>query len=85
MMNLIMQAKLEDVYGQVEVNPLIYQHWVDALGEFASSVRIREGLRFVAIDEESWGLNDAGDLIITASIGEEMIQMIVPKGLWEWL
>jgi hypothetical protein len=86
MVSLTSQATHEDVYDQVEINPFVYQHWVDALGEFAASVRIRNGLQqVVSIDEESWHLNDAGDLVISASIDKEMIQMIVPRGLWEWL
>lgn len=86
MVSVARQTKFDDLQSRVEINPLIYQHWVDALGEFASSVRIREGLQqVVTIDEESWDLNDAGDLVITASISQEVIQMIVPRGLWEWL
>ncbi len=77
---------IEDVSDKVDINLLIYLHWVDALGEFASSVRVRRGLRrLVTIDDEKWYFNAAGDLVISASIGKESIQMVIPRGLWEWL
>jgi len=76
----------EDVSAKVDINPLIHLYWLDALGEFASSVRARQGLRsIVTIDEETWYFNAAGDLVISASIEMETIQMVIPQGLWEWL
>ncbi|OGR28429.1 MAG: hypothetical protein A2X79_01255 [Desulfuromonadaceae bacterium GWB2_53_15] len=86
MANIVLSKDFEDLSDKVEVNPLVYQHWVDALSEFASSVRLRNGFSSVVeIAEENWHLNDDGDLVITATIEMESMQMIVPRGLWEWL
>jgi len=86
MANILLAKDIDDITDKVEVNPLVYQHWVDALSEFASSVRLRQGLSSVVeIAEERWHLNDDGDLVITATIDMESMQMIVPRGLWEWL
>lgn len=86
MANIVLSNELDDVSDKVEVNPLVYQHWVDALSEFASSVRLRQGLSSVVkIAEERWELNNDGDLVITATIEMESMQMIIPRGLWEWL
>ena len=76
----------ENISGKVELNPFIHLFWLDALADFASSVRIRIGLRqIVKIDDEIWYINSAGDLVISASIEPETICMVIPRGLWEWL
>ncbi|MFA7061031.1 MAG: hypothetical protein WC156_09455 [Pedobacter sp.] len=86
MAKIVLSKDRNDISDKVEVNPLVYQHWVDALSEFASSVRLRQGFSsIVEIAEEKWELNDDGDLVITAIIEMESMQMIVPRGLWEWL
>jgi hypothetical protein len=86
MANIVLPKDFDDISDRVEVNPLVYQHWVDALSEFASSVRLRQGFSSVVkITEEKWKLNDDGDLVITATIDMESMQMMVPRGLWEWL
>lgn len=86
MAKIVLSKDRNDISDKVEVNPLVYQHWVDALSEFASSVRLRQGLSsIVKIADEKWQLNDDGDLVITAIIEMESMQMIVPRGLWEWL
>lgn len=86
MAKIVLSKDMNDISDKVEVNPLVYQHWVDALSEFASSVRLRQGFSsIVEIAEEKWQLNDDGDLVITAIIEMESMQMIVPRGLWEWL
>ena len=86
MAKIVLSKERNDISDKVEVNPLVYQHWVDALSEFASSVRLRQGLSsIVKIADEKWQLNDDGDLVITAIIEMESMQMIVPRGLWEWL
>jgi hypothetical protein len=86
MAKIVLSKDRNDISDKVEVNPLVYQHWVDALSEFASSVRLRQGFSsIVEIAEEKWQLNDDGDLVITAIIEMESMQMIVPRGLWEWL
>lgn len=86
MANIFLSKDFDDISDKVEVNPLVYQHWVDALSEFASSVRLRQGFSSVVnISEERWQLNNEGDLVITATIEMESMQMMVPRGLWEWL
>jgi len=76
----------ENISGKVDLNPFIHIYWLDALSEFASSVRIRIGFnRMVKIDNEVWYVNTAGDLVISASIEPETICMVIPRGLWEWL
>ena len=86
MAKIVLSKERNDISDKVEVNSLVYQHWVDALSEFASSVRLRQGLSsIVKIADEKWQLNDDGDLVITAIIEMESMQMIVPRGLWEWL
>ncbi len=86
MANIVLTNEMEDISDKVEINPLVYQHWVDALSEFASSVRLRQGFSCVVkIAEERWELNSDGDLVITATIEMESMQMIIPRGLWEWL
>jgi len=77
---------IKDVSGKVDLNPFIHLYWLDALGEFASSARLRIGFRrMVTIDDEIWYINPAGDLVISASIELENIRMVIPRGLWEWL
>ena len=78
--------QMKDVSGKVDLNPFIHLYWLDALGEFASSARLRRGIcRMVTIDDETWHINPAGDLVISASIELETIRMVIPRGLWEWL
>jgi hypothetical protein len=83
---MIHDEHMEDVSGKVDLNPIIHLYWLDALGEFASSARLRMGIhRIVIIVDESWHVTAAGDLVISASIEPETIRMVIPRSLWEWL
>jgi hypothetical protein len=83
---IIQAAQRENVSDKVNINLFIHIFWLDALAEFAISVRLRRGFRrMVRIDDEVWYVNPAGDLVISASIEPETICMVIPRGLWNWL
>ncbi len=84
--SMIHDEQMKDISGKVDLNPFLHLYWLDALGEFASSARLRTGFSYVVtIDDERWYINAAGDLVISASIEPDTIRMVIPRGLWEWL
>ena len=83
---MTLDEHMKDVSDKVDLTPFIHLYWLDALGVFAASARLRIGLRrIVTIDDEIWFINHDGDLVMAASIGPEALRMVIPRGLWEWL
>lgn len=77
--------KQQDVLENVVIRPDFYQHWFEALGQFASMLRLQNGMGHVIhIEKEMGFINAEGELTLITGVSDETLQMSFPAGTWEW-
>ena len=73
------------ILEEVVIRHDIKQHWFEALGQFALLLRFQRGLNHVIqIKNDEGFVNSAGELVISAKVSSETLQMAVPAESWEW-
>jgi hypothetical protein len=79
------QPKQHDVLDNVVIRPDFYQHWFDALGQFAGMMRLQKGMNFVVnIEKEKGYISAEGELTLVVGVSDETLQMAFPAGTWDW-
>lgn len=74
-----------NVLAEVKIRPDLELHWLDALGQFASMLRLQHGMKqFIEISAENGVINSAGELVVTAGVHNETLQIAFPAGTWNW-
>jgi hypothetical protein len=80
-------ASRQDILHRVSIHPDLHHRWLDALGDFSTTLRLQKGYiptTIIRFAKEHAYINKDQELVLSTSVNGEPIEMLFPKGTWRW-
>ncbi len=71
-----------NILGKIELDTKVQNDWLDILGQVATRERLKNPSKVLPISDDHGFFNHAGNLVMTVVVGQERLEMEIPKQLW---
>ncbi|NVN93457.1 MAG: hypothetical protein HXX11_23070 [Desulfuromonadales bacterium] len=80
----IEDATSQDVFRKVRIKAPIMEAWINSLAEIAVSLRLKNQVKVVDIEQDQAFVKKTGDLMMATSVNGEPVRMVIPSEMWSF-